>query len=506
MYTKEKNHAELRSHGFQQIEIKTRYPLRNNRKTRYEMDLFISTPYQLGIDEHRYGRQGFYRDMKDNTRYTINEIPLHQLSEKQSEQISPVARIYQVLKEKKTLTSEEEHMVLYELRSLSNYFSTQVKQSYRRDKRLVRQKNDENAEAEGRITQQLQEIQKFLHTYRELMKEIDSCTKSLDVHKASLWADEYMSLTTERILLYYYNLLKHTPPSEKLLKDISRTVQQEKKWRTEKQYISACIDGDQISREAGLERENMLKKWSQGVLYLTSQDSKVEKGLIHVFAGAAAAIAMAVAVLFTFFADTWFSIYSLPWALVIIVSYILKDRIKEGFRGLFIRILPRLISDKTENLIDQRKKEVVGKARSFVKFIKRKNLPEQMKTAMGRQEDELGKTLEESNIIWLNKTILLRSGKLLREQSRFNSITEIIRISLEDFFEHMDNPKKSICRADRQGNLVTISGNRVYHCDIFVKLADDSEKKERIFWYDVVLTQKGLLRIEQKDKNYGGTA
>lgn len=488
--------AELRSHGVNQIEIKTRYPLRNRRKTRYEMDVYIVTPHQLGLDKDRYGTAAFYQDLKDNTRYTINEIPLEALISRDGE-FSPLARIYAVLAEEKPLTDAEHQEVLFELKSLTNYFSTQVKYTYRKFLREFRKQTRTPAELGHMMSDHLEGINQFIEAFRRLFPEFQFAKVAPSLYQALVWSDESISLTAERMVLNYYLLIHEIPEYAAQRKAAAAGVEREKKHRSQQKYISADIDGDTLGQERGIERESLLKKWAQSVLYLTNRDSKVDKGIAHVFAGTAAAVAMSIAVLLTFFADTWFSEYTLPWALVIVVSYILKDRIKEIARGVFASLAPRLISDRTEKLVDQRKDETVGKSRRLVTFQREHELPEEIRKVMDERKNALAGTQPEGNVIWLKKTLSLKSGQLLREHSRVNSVTEIIRLTLDSFLELMDSPLKGICRLKDSGELEQIPGNRVYHCDIFVSLSDTTQNQVRVFWYDVVLTQKGLLRIEQ---------
>ncbi len=494
MFKEGKSRAELRSHGNLHLEVKTRYPLRSAARTRYEMDLFIITPHQLGLEKGRFGKEEFYRDIKSNTRYTINEINLSDLVSADNE-VSPVARITEILDRQEPPSEKENKELLFELRSISNYYSTQLKYTYRTWKRKFYNKTDSFEYLEEHI----HEITSFLKVVRDLLPGFIRQDVSPEIRQAALWMDESISLTTERILMHYYLRLKKDDRYDSLCSRIYTITAAEKKYRESREYPSADIDRGVLQGERGIERESLLKKWSQSVLYLTNQDSRIDKGLVHLFAGTAAAVAMSLAVLMAFFADTWFSSYTVPWALVIVVSYILKDRIKEIVRGLLIRVLPRLIADRTEKLIDQRKKETVGRSRSLVKFIREGSLPEEIREAMDQGRDELTRTQPEGNVILFKKTILLKSRKLLREHSRVNSITEIIRISIDPFLEQMDNSQKSICRADDDGSLTRIGGNRIYHCDIFVQLVDNAEKQVRVFWYDAVLTQKGLLRIDKKN-------
>ncbi len=77
-------------HGQRQLELDVKYPLTGDEKhKRYQLDLFVFSPYQLGMTYENYGVSRFLRDMRSYTRYSVYSIPLQKLADP-SCAISPI--------------------------------------------------------------------------------------------------------------------------------------------------------------------------------------------------------------------------------------------------------------------------------------------------------------------------------------------------------------------------------------------------------------------------------
>ena len=118
-------------------------------------------------------------------------------------------------------------------------------------------------------------------------------------------------------------------------------------------YLSPAPDSGEREMEQRIYREGVLKKWAQSVLYLTHEESPAGRNLNHVVAGIAAAVAMSFAIVSTVAAERFFPGRGLPWAVVLVVAYIFKDRIKESLRGILIRTFPSLVIDHRVRLTDR---------------------------------------------------------------------------------------------------------------------------------------------------------
>ena len=479
----------LKAHSRTQLEIKNWYPISRSDRVHYTVNAYIFTPGQLELDGDRYGVDHFFSDVKSHTRFSIAYIPLKRLVDPECT-VSPLYRIRRFLRETVMPGDLDQARILYELRTLANLYSAQVKASYR----LIRDtlnKGDEAAVTE-KTERFLKEIDQFLTNTRELHTRFLDPAVTEELRTALRWSDEYISISTDKVLYYLHSLFKQ----QKLAKQIEKGLRGEVEYRHSMGYPCVLQSGKSGEVEGLLYRENILKKWSQTVLYMSSEETGTNRKIGHILAGVAAAAAMSFAVAATFYANRLFASYSIPWALIIVVSYILKDRIKEILRGILVRVMPRFIADRTEKLTDQAVGRTVGTSRSMVRFLRPGETPRTVRAMRDSGANPFRSILPQENVIHFRKTIRLNSRKLLKEHTRIEAITEIMRLKLDRFMLEMDASRKYLRTWSEEG-LQSVKGKRVYHVNLIIALADEIDDEEKLFRYRLILNSQGLQRIEE---------
>ena len=479
----------LKAHSRTELEIKNWYPLNGPRNTRYTLDAYFFTPGQLGLDGRRYGVDRFFMDIKSHTRFSTAYISLKRLIDEECS-ISPLYRIRSFLREAVMPGDLQSGRILYELRTLANIYSAEIKANYR----LLRIKFDEGEN--GKVLQKadslLKDIERFLANVRELHSLFMEPSVDEQLRTALRWSDEYISLTTDKMLFYLFNLLKQ----EKVSKSIEKIMRGEAEYRKSMDYQGVLHSGKSSEAERVIYRESILKKWSQTVLYMSTEETGTNQKIGHILASIAAATAMSFAVAATFFAERLFASYSIPWAMIIVVSYILKDRIKEILRGILVRLMPRIIADRTEKLTDHAVGRPVGKTRSMVRFIRPSETPHDIRVLRDSSTNPFRSILPRENVIHFRKNIFLDSRKLLKEHTRLESITEIIRIKLDHFMTEMDDSRKYL-RTWAGEKPQAVKGKRVYHINLILALTDELLSEEKLFRYRLIMSSQGIERIEE---------
>jgi hypothetical protein len=254
------------------------------------------------------------------------------------------------------------------------------------------------------------------------------------------------------------------------------------------------VTGEESEVERILYREGILKKWAQTVLYMSSEETGTNRNIGHILAGIAAAAAMTFAVVATFFAERLFASYSIPWAMIIVFSYILKDRIKEILRGILVRIMPRFIADRTDKLVDRIADKNVGKTKSMVRLVHPWETPKSVQASRNAGTNPFRSILPAENVIHFRKEINIDSRQLMKEHTRVEAVSEIVRIKLDRFLEEMDDSKK-LLRTWRKGEMVAVKGRRVYHINLILRLSSYGE--ETLSRYRLIMNKQGILRIEE---------
>jgi hypothetical protein len=252
--------------------------------------------------------------------------------------------------------------------------------------------------------------------------------------------------------------------------------------------------------ELVLLRIRALKRWSQSALYLAKRVRRENARVGQIAAGAAAALAMTFAVVAAAFAQGHFATYSLPWAFIIVFSYILKDRIKDAVRTIIGAMIPRLLSDRSHLLVDNTGGRA-GLTRETVWFARLETVPADVRDARLRApaplsdlpgDQELGES-----VIHYRKWMRTRSSVLLRDHERLDRLTALIRWGVDGWLEEMDEAY-SILRTIEGEREARALARRVYHVHVVVRVCEEGTGGQvGLFVYRVTLSRDGIVRTER---------
>jgi len=488
----------VRIHSRHHLELKSEYPLQTDTKMAdYEMNFYLFFPNQLNITEKRIGVDKFINNIRVYTRFSTPGLPLKLIFDKECD-LSPLTRIRKYLEMAEIEQPHQKDTLLYELQVLANIYRSEIDNTVQLLGEEVKKQNRDSM-CSKKIKHFMEEIQTFLKEFRKLYALFINPRVNTVHREALAWADEAVSIITERGLNRLFSYTTEIESSENLLKAIEKITKSENQYRQDMDYQYLYIEDDSRSGERLAYRESMLKKWSQSAMYMTNEDSRTPHRIGHFLAGIAAAVAMIFAVLVTIFAGRVFIPNSTPWVLLIVLSYVFKDRIKEVLREIFKNLLPRITSDQLNILFDPSLKKRVGISRGFASFGTASGVPDDIFKTRYHKPNPFRSILPEENVIFYQRAIRLNPKKLTDQHSRLSSVTEIIRINIEDWLKEMDDPKDIFYRLDDMKKL-KIKGNRVYRIHLVMNLRNlKSLGNQEIHHYCVVINKIGIVRIEDLD-------
>lgn len=482
-------------HGDHHLELELSYPLpRSSERLRYGVEVFLFTPMALGLNRERYGVQGLLHDIKSYTRCDLCALPMSKMVDPACG-ISPLNRVDRLLKEINTETDLPTDQVLYELKTLVNLHHDDV-----RDLRdLFRRQLKDGLPGSG--------IRKFLQNYRSDHQAFVNAVRAFyprlldpripeEIRQALRLADEAISIKAEKELHHLAGMTAELAGMEDLVQDLESAIGEEQSYRKQMAFPSVAGPDFSEQNEQYVYRESNLKKWAQSSTYMTLEPSKTTIRLGHLIAGFAAALAMAFAVAAALITQMFYDMNSLPWAILIVFSYILKDRIKEMVRGALINLVPSLVADRVVKLTDPRGGEDTGRSRERVRFFNSDQAPDEIRQVRGRQSDSFRSILPPEQVIQFSKTLLLKSKQLMDNHQRVVGIKEIIRINLGAWLAQMDDPVDELF-ALQDGQRRVVKTLRVYHVNMIVRLTEQTAEKVRgLFKYRVILTRNGIARVQ----------
>lgn len=486
--------SRITSHGARQLELQVVYPLsRMERRKQYRIDFFIYSPYQLGITRDSYGTTRFLQDMRSYTRYEVTSLmSLARLADPACD-ISPLARLFNMLRDSAATGEMNENTVLHELRGLGSMFQHQARET-RRILATMARAGQPPADLHSTLARFLSDLDNFLERFQSLRPLFTDPRLSEESRVAYNWADEMVSLTAYKTLAALYELFDRDAEWQAALRQRITRVED---YRRAHHYPLVEDTATSTGNEYYLYRESQLKKWTEAFMFMNCEPSHTLARFIQIIMGIAAGAAMAFAVVATVFASQHFASNSVPWAVIIIVAYIVKDRIKEVLRNSLLAVLPRLVADQINDLADPATGDRVGFSRARVRFCSSQEVPDVVKQIRNLQEPPITGMIPPENVIHFSKYVSIASQRFMKRHQRLEALADIMRLKLDAWLANMDDPVNQLRRLSGE-TLEKVPARRVYHMTLIVGLAEEGiDALPSYFRYRLVLTREGIVRIEE---------
>jgi hypothetical protein len=186
----------------------------------------------------------------------------------------------------------------------------------------------------------------------------------------------------------------------------------------------------------------------------------------------------------------------MPLFVVLVVSYMFKDRVKEFIRAYLGTKLRARLFDHKRNVY-YNAKEKLGWCKESFTFLKSDKIPETIVKLRAKDHiTEIENDWVGEKIILYRKQVKLfnRPLKSIYHDYPANSIVDIMRLNVGRFLSKMDNPKTPIYVCD-ENSCQKIYGNRVYHINMIMKYSEN--RRVRYKRFRLVLSQNGIKRIEE---------
>lgn len=483
----------LRVHSKNHLELKTSIPVSETGIEKYHLKFYLFSPAQLNIRENTNNQiSEIYTDINVRTRFSSPNLSISNIIDPECE-LSPLCRIMQQL-QLSIFNKESERRIIYEFQTLVNNFRREMKDTILLVK-IESVKPSALSVCTTKIERTLNDIDKLVKKFRNLHALFLEPRIADTLRTAFLWCDETVSSIIIESLVELFKIAKRLQLEEKLVELIELKAVQEEHHRKEFQYITDPDSNERYVGEAVSYRSGMLKKWSQSALYIRAEESRLPQRIGHIIAGVAAAAAMTFAVLASLYAQRVYSQNTLPWALIIVLAYVFKDRIKEILRSVMGRGLPKLLADHITRFRDPVSDKKVGAAKVRIEFLRARDVPARFMEMRTKVHNPFRKLLPEETVICYSRDISINSRKLKRSHRRLEAINEIIRIRLDKWFKEMDDPEDRFYSLE-EGKVKTFEGRKVYHLHVIIELSENKDRgDDKLFHYEVVVSKKGIRRI-----------
>lgn len=479
---------QIKIHDQQTFEVKLEFPSskQSGIKDHYYVNTYLFIPHALDINKHNYSKQDFYNSLKTHIRLTTPFFPLQNITKGRN---SPYARLSKSIKEFVTFPDEDKKSIFeLQIKRFCSIFHTSLRHAINY---IISTKN--NSDRKHLIEEFVNQTIQIRDKYKSLRETINVPLKSRDAFDIFKFADEYQSLLVERhIFVLTDNLSKKKWDKDKtLIAKLNELVLQEMIYREKKEYPS--VARTHMSNEDILHRSSRLKKFIESNLFLntdTKRDGVVFEQILFSFA---AGLAMIFATAVAFVSQLIYGSLTLPLFIALVISYMLKDRIKELARLYLNKKQYRYFHDFKTNIYDQKEKKIGNLKESF-QFVKHKHLSENIFKARNKMRSTgiTNESMGEKIILYRNKIEIFKNKKYLPDD--FSGFTEILRLNISDFTKKMDDPEKEIFTRTKDGFKRSMA-NRTYRLNMILTYSDGKNKKFQL--YKLIVHKNGINRIER---------
>ena len=478
----------IKIHDRYQFEIKYTYPLNQELpETDYLVETFMFIPNNLGVNAESYTKHDFYGDLQKYIRFK-----------------TPVFLLASIIKEKGPLDRLKADMTalaedpsnaetgkdyLYQLKMLCSILKSAL-----RDEGDYIETCQCAADKHGLIERLLENIARITAGFRKLRPIIQ--VPHLQPEQVTFYnfSDEYISLMVEKSL---FKLLEYQKSIEIKSKDelcvrITDIINDEIKYREENNFPSLVRENS--SNEAIIYRMRILKKIMGSILFLKTFTQTEGRLVEQILMGLCAGMAMAFATGMLFLSRRVFADLTLSLFIILVVSYIFKDRLKELSKIYMIEFLKKYMYDYKTILMTNLTR--IGFCRETFTFLKEKNLPPEIVKIRNKDYlSELDNGYVGESVIYSKKYIKIYSSDCRRIYADFqvDGIHDIIRFNIRHFLDKMDNPESLLYLPDGPNGFKMVPGLCTYHINLILKYGMAGQKEYHKF--RLVLNRDGIKRI-----------
>lgn len=488
-----------------QFELQSDFaPVADAEETISTQELYFFIPAALQINQETYSKEQFYKDRTNLIRFKTPEFSFEELVDPDNTQ-SPLQRL-QALKNSQD-SSGTVVIIQDELKLLGNVVRSALRVGVRNFLQELAKKP--SPALDEKMQREISIFCLSVITFRDLFWSIlQECLGkwSGSPLQCFLYVDEFISLSIDSYMTGFLQTLRHDNVEHlhSIDHQLCDLIALEKKHRQE--YFQECIQ-ETIPKETPQQLEmevyhkSLLNKYVlDALLLLLEQTSWVEK-YGNIVAALAAGIAMLIYVLLVFLNGPYFGINSLPFLLLTVILYVLKDRVKDSLRGIFHHHAVRLFSDFSTQIHMASGEETLGEVKEFFSFFgSDDDIPEDiMHLRQTRFESDLPLFKQPETAFYYKKEILLNE-KLSSKKARRHKLHNLFLFNVHLLLEKASDPIEPTLNLDLNTmEIKELKLPKVYHLNIIMKntqpLPDGSQRVE-LRNFRIVLDKNGIKRVE----------
>lgn len=459
--------------------------LSKKKKSKYTTLTYLFFPDSLNINRKTYPSTKFYNDVRFFLKYDTPNYTLYDIHEGENSLL-------------KNLFKNTDKYLKNRSDKNRSRFKNQVKMFAATFSSLLRYKTDSLIKKRTIKVEELdvylKNIKAVLLDFREVVLKVKK-TDLEEINKKVIYhADEHISNVMEVQLMKLYNHLKNKNDPFKSLATIVKLINAEQNYKKQKVYDSP--KDKNVNPDELLFKRNQLKKYIESIFFLNQDIRKDGAVFEQSILALAAGLAMVFSTGIAFYYQQVYGNFTMPFFIALVVSYMLKDRIKGLISLLFVSKSSSFFYDFKIKITNSLNKKI-GLIKENFSFVQLKKLGPKVKKYR-LQNLVIGLTERSLNeqVIQYKKKIIIFPKKFGNDLLDENIIglTDITRLNFYRFIQYMDDPKKDYILV-KKGEVYNKVANKIYHINIVQKYY--TEEGIEFSRYRVIMNRNGIRKIEK---------
>jgi len=474
------------------LELKVGFVARKEQKINdYAFNIWMFIPNSLDINRYTYTKDYFYRDLSSHIRLITPSCKLQNLADQSLPPLSSLQNSIEMLASNPSNANKVNYE--YQLKM----FLSILKSSLREESLQIANCRIES-ERDFLVQTYLLNADKIARYFRVLRTVIKSPSISQELLDYYLFCDEFMSNLIEYHTFRLMQMLKESHPHcfSTMKKEISSLIEREITYKKEEGYL-IVEKNDRKNNQELVFRLSMLKKYAESDLFLDVKRKKDGVWLEQILFSLAAGLSMIFATFVAFSFQRKYGNFTIPMFVALVVSYMLKDRIKELMRFYFAHKLNKSYFDHKIKISAHHNE--IGWVRESMDFISEQNVPFEVLQKRDRSSILEANNRASNERIILYRTLMQLNSEKIAANSEFSiaGINEILRLNVSHFIQKMDNAEFPLYYPDEHEGYSIVAGEKIYYLNLILQAKDaDLWDYKR---YRIVFNRKGIQKIETFD-------
>ena len=483
---------EVKKHDNFSVEFKTSFITEKKIKNTndFKINTWVFIPNSLDINRSTYPKELFYKDVKTNLRLIT---PVYYLDEILSSKEQPMARFK--IGCKKLIQNPESKEAKDNFSYSTKMLLCIIKSALRRH--MITIKEAKNEEEVIEFTERfVSEIRIICKEYREEWVKINRSEIEQRTKNYYLFGDNFLGNIIEQYSFKVLRLYEKERVFDFIKPLIIKLIEEEIEYRKNRGFLLLEKGNHEQNSLVILER-NALKKFIESDLFLHTVKKKDGVYAEQFYYSIAAGIAMIFATVISFFAQRRFGSLTADLFIILIVSYMLKDRIKDFMRYYFTSKLSKKYFDLKLKL--SIRNQEIGFIKEAFDFIEEEKLPDSIIAMRNRTPlvEAENQTYDEKIMIYRKWVNLSKNDMKKYKEYRLAGINDITRFNLINFVQKMDNPSLPLYIPNEEKGYTTMQGTRVY--PLYFILQCETETTTYFKKYRFMFNREGITSIHEFD-------